>query len=433
MKRLIVVVVLLLGLFMAMAAPGQAGDIARPTLQELFQQARSRPDIQDAELAVAEVSGAQEQTTASLYPKVFGIGRLERYNSPTNLRPLPPTEVNPAKGEAVPFSDTISRYGLVFQMPLYVQPLYTLSKKTAALREKANIQRQIELVRKEATIVSLNSSLQALEGLEAALISREKSLQETLNALRIRVDSGKTPESEWMKVDRLMLDIQRQRIEVERKKSQVIRDLFQHTGVALTGSVPMAMISPIQTAPYPALLASGKDVDAARFEVRRVWEQLYPSLTLEGSLFENDGTAYNTDTHVHRTYDSVAIMLKVPLFEKEIWSTARVAEIREARSKQGYEKLRIELEALDAELERRMPLLDSAVRLAEQSVAKAGELLDIARVAYSVERMTTEEYLRYEADVLSAEAELRRSIDDRWQALAQKAVLHGQLLEGNVQ
>jgi len=424
---------LLLGLFVGGIAPAQTIDTGRPTLADLFQQARSRPDIQDAELATAEASAAQEQAAAGLYPKVFGIGRVESYNSPTNLRPLPPTEVNPAKGEAVPFSDTITRYGLVFQMPLYVQPLYTLSRKTAVLLEKANIQRQIELVRKEAAIVSLNSSLYALEGLEAALLSREKSLQETLKTLRIRVDSGKTPESEWMKVDRLILDIQRQRVDVERRKSQVFRDLFQHTGVTLTGSVPMTLVSSIRTAPYPALLAAGKDVDAARFEARRVREQFYPSLSIEGSLLENDGTAYNTDTHVHRSYDSVAVMLKLPLFEKEIWSAGRVAEIREARSRQGYEKLRIELEALDAELERRFPLLDSALRLAEQSVTRAGELLDIARVAYSVERMTTEEYLRYEADVLSAEAERCRSIDDRWQALAQKAVLYGQLLEGIIQ
>jgi hypothetical protein len=59
--------------------------------------------------------------------------------------------------------------------------------------------------------------------------------------------------------------------------------------------------------------------------------------------------------------------------------------------------------------------------------------LQIARVAYRNERLTTEEYLRYEADVLQADAGLYQAQNDQWQVLAQQAVLYGAELTGVVQ
>ena len=66
-----------------------------------------------------------------------------------------------------------------------------------------------------------------------------------------------------------------------------------------------------------------------------------------------------------------------------------------------------------------MPTLESTTPITPELIAAHG--------------ITTEEYLRYEADVLQAQSETHRSLNDRWQVIAQQAVLYGNDLEGEIQ
>ncbi len=54
-------------------------------------------------------------------------------------------------------------------------------------------------------------------------------------------------------------------------------------------------------------------------------------------------------------------------------------------------------------------------------------------MAYRNGRMTTEDYLRYEAQVLDAAAALDQTAVERWQVISRQAVLFGDELTGVVQ
>jgi hypothetical protein len=60
-------------IFLLLASAASATDIT-----ELIRAAKHQSDIQDSELAYA-----------ALFPKIDGVERYEKYNSPINLRPLP--------------------------------------------------------------------------------------------------------------------------------------------------------------------------------------------------------------------------------------------------------------------------------------------------------------------------------------------------------
>jgi len=425
-KEITTITICIICLLLASAA--SATDIT-----ELIRAARHQPDIQDSELAITESGLQVDLAYAALYPKIDAVARYEKYNSPTNLRPLPPTEVNPLRGDPVPFSNDIFRYGVTFQMPVYVQSVYTLAGKMKLLKEKAGLQKQIDVVKKEAAIVSLNSTMTYLDGVQKAIISRKASLAETISSLTIKVDTGRTAEAELMKVQKLMADLERQENDISQKQLEITRDIYKLTQMEIRAPLPMTLKTALVQDRFIAVQAIEKEVAAAEKDVQRAREQFYPSVYLEGFLSENEGTAYNTDSHIDRTYNGVSLILKIPLFEKSTYVSNETARIRLKRSQKGLEKTRIELEALAGYLNQRLPLIESAIRLAESSVGQSEELLKIAAVAYRTERITTEEYLRYEADVLQAQSETHRSLNDRWQVIAQQAVLYGNDLEGDIQ
>ena len=80
-------------------------------------------------------------------------------------------------------------------------------------------------------------------------------------------------------------------------------------------------------------------------------------------------------------------------------------------------------------LEDSLPLLDHSLQLYKQSVANKKKLLAIAKVSYNSARLSTEEYLRYEDDVVTEKANLYKTQATKWQTLMQLAVIYGNNIE----
>jgi len=80
-----------------------AGTGSAATITDLFEAVARQPAVAVSELGIQESALNKQTATDSLYPKFSLFGRGEMYNSPTNLRPMPPTEVNIAAGESIPF------------------------------------------------------------------------------------------------------------------------------------------------------------------------------------------------------------------------------------------------------------------------------------------------------------------------------------------
>jgi outer membrane protein TolC len=422
---LIVVLVLLA---VSPAPQATAMDIA-----SLLAAAREQPDIQEKELAVAEADLRVTEAYAALFPKLSLYGRYEDYSSPTNMRPFFPTEGTAARGDSLEFSRTIARYGGTAQMPLYVKSLYTVADQVKLLKDKAVTAKQIDLVRKEATVVVLNSLFTSLVRSDAALTAREASLQDTLDMTERKVALGRAAEAERLKIQKALSDLAQQHNDVRVKILDVQRDLRKLTGLALDAPAPMQKTVDVHPGPFLALRVLETDLAAAQKDVQRAREQFYPTLSLEGGLSLNEGTAYNTGGHVERSYNFVALVLRIPLFDKSLFSANDIAAVKVQRAEQTLEQNKRELSALAQNLQDKGPVLARATAVAQEIVETQTRLLQIARVAYRNERLTTEEYLRYEADVLQADAGLYQAQNDQWQVLAQQAVLYGAELTGVVQ
>jgi outer membrane protein TolC len=423
MKQMILVVALSL----LWAGQGRAIGI-----RDLLDAAARQPGYDVSVMSVRESALQQKRSTSALFPTLGLFGRFESYNSPTNLRPMPPTEVNIQAGESIPFSREILRYGMTFDAPVYVRELYVLRKKAALLKEKAETDRQLDLLGRQAAVVSLNSALAYLQGLDKAIAARRASLRKTLEDMALKVKSGRSPESELLKIRKTLNDLDQQRNELAAKRLDTLRELGALTGITLTDPVPMTLVQKPHGTSYLPVTAAQYNADAARKEVERRRAARLPVLSITGMLSGNDGEAYNTDSHVYRSYNEAALVLKIPLFDRSLATDEAIARVQLEKAKRKLAQTRIDTASLADTLERKIPIIEKSIELAEQSISDSQRLLAVARVAVRSGRMTLEDYLRYESDVLAAQASLYQAREQRWQVLSQQAALYGADLKGVV-
>jgi len=402
------------------------------TLKELLDAVEKQPGHEVAVMSVQESIKEKDRATAALFPKLGAFGRYERYNSPTNLRPMPPTEVNVQAGDSIPFSREILRYGLTFDAPLYVHELYVLRKKAAILQGKSEIDRQLDLVRRQASAVSLNSVLTYLTSLEGALKARRASLAKTMEDMAVKVKTGRAPESELLKIQKSMNDLEQQQDELATKRIDTLKELRSLTGIDLTEPVPMTLIQKPSGDTFLAVTAAQYAAEAAQKEFERRRAARFPTLSVTGFASGNDGEAYNTDKHIYRSYHEIALVLKVPLFDRSISADEALARVQAEKAKKQLAQTKIDSEALAKALSEKLPVIEHSIEVAEKSVSNTKQLLEIAKVALNAGRMIVEEYLRYESDVLAAESTLYQTRHQLWETVAQQAILYGTDLRGVV-
>lgn len=395
------------------------------TIQELLDAVAEQPGMIASELTVRQGGLQVEAADAKLSPTVDLFGRFESYNSPTNLRPMPPTEINLGAGDSAPFSREILRYGLSFEAPLYVAAILRLREKSRLLARKSEIAHLINLISRQATVVSLNSGLAHLDKLMEAVDGRLASLAKTRNDVEIKVNNGRTAGAELLKIENSILDLKQQQNDLTDKSLTLRRDLEKLTGLDIQDPAPMALIAPPEAGEFIAADLKESELAVREKEVARLKARRLPSVLLFGNVSGNDGEAYNTDEHIFRPYNMIGIGLKMPLFDRTMGTDERLATIAAKKAGKELAELEIELAASEKNLRRRLPLAKRSLRLAEEALANNNKLLAIARVAYDAGRTTTEEYLRYEAEVLASQAQVARAVDNRWQIIAQQAVLYG--------
>jgi len=422
--------VTLLLLLLSWARPVQA---AGPTITSLLEAVARQPDLAASSLGVKSVDVQLQQARAELYPKLSAFGNYTMYSSPTNLRPMPPTEVNVAAGDSIPFSENILRYGLKVEMPLFVKSLYSLADKVKQVQEASRAGHKLRLISRQAAVVSLDASLAYTSHLDDAIASRIESLSKTGDDLHLAVDNGRAPESELLKVATALNDLQNQRNDLRRQTINLTSQLEQLTGVRLDRFVPIALKRPVAEDRYLRQQQQAANVAASEKELQQAWDRHYPTLKLEGVISENEGEAYNTGRSIERSYNYVGVALTFPLFDRQLSTSIDQAKIQLQRQRQQLAQLRQDLAAEAESLKQQLPVIEHSTQLAQTSLENDRRLLTIAKVAYRTGRMTTEEYLRFETQVLNAEAALQKANLDRWQVISQQAVLYGDELTGVVQ
>ncbi len=392
-----------------------------------------QPGLQSSQLETQAASIQLEQARADLYPKLSAFAGYEQYNSPTNLRPMPPTEVNVAAGDSLPFSKEIERYGLKVEMPLFIKGLYTLADKVKQLQQVSTIGHKQNVVTRQAEMVSVDASLAYVTHLNAAIAARLDSLQKTHDDLQMAVNNGRIPESELLKLQNSINILQKQQNDLRIQRLSLVNQLKQLTGLSIDDFVPLTQQRPVVDGEILREQQQRASVAVAEKEVQRAWDQHYPTVKLVGSLTENYGTAYNTDESIDRSYNYFGINISLPLFDQSLSSSIDLAQNQLHREKKRLAQVQIDVAAEADTLRQQLPILERSQYLALKSFENSKKILEIARVSFRNGRITTEEYLRNETEVLDTEAAVHQTNRDRWQVICRQAVLFGDDLTGVVQ
>ena len=175
-----------------------------------------------------------------------------------------------------------------------------------------------------------------------------------------------------------------------------------------------------------------KMIDATRLSARAEKEKLYPALVAQANYVYNHGKSYNNNETVNNNFTTAGLTLKIPIFEKPQYARIKLSNIEVSEQENELEKIRLEITAEATQLEKSLTIIEKAIELNKNSILSKQELLDISKESYLKDRMTIEDYLKYEDDLLFEKAKLYQTQAEKWQTLMKLAVIYGNNIENLV-
>ncbi|WP_457748852.1 TolC family protein [Sulfurimonas sp.] len=407
------------------------------SLTELFTALKEHAQTKEDEMLVQKSVIEKDLVYAQLYPKVNLFASYDNYSTPTGMIPVPPDTlvglVSDPANPTQPFTYNMYKTGAKFSMPLFVKSIYTTAKKAQALQKSAKAKKELNLLKNEAVIVGANANFLYLNALLKALHVKEKSLQETKKTTQIKVNNGRAPASTLYKINDALNQVAIAKNNIQLQKKKFISTIETLTGIVLEQPVQMQEKSSFSKGEMKSLQPLEEKVRADRLGIQAQKEKLYPTLTAHGSYVFSKAKAYNNGLDANEKYGNVGIVVNIPLLAMDNYTSIKLSKIKLHASEIALEKLSDELHSQAKMLEDSLPLLDNSLKLYSHSVADKKKLLVIAKVSYKSGRLSTEEYLRYEDDVVAAEANLYKTKATKWQTLMQLAVIYANNIEEMVQ
>jgi len=402
--------------------------LSATTLPELFTALKHHSQTKSDEMLIQKAEVAQDMANAKLYPTINLFAKYDYYTTASGMVPVPPDELFVMIKDptiAQPFSQNIMREGANFTMPLFVKSIFTMSDKAEKMHKSAKAKKYINLLKNEALIVGVNANLSYLVALEKSLNTKELSLQETQKTIRIKVDNGRAPASALYKIEDGLNQISITKNSIALQKEQLLSNIRSITGITLDAPIPMSEATPLQTSSEIESLKPLKlKIEANELDVRAQNEKLYPSVVAYGSYAFSQANAYNNDKNINEDYGNVGVMINIPLLAMDRYQNINKAKIEVQSDSIELQKLQDELRSKAKMLQNSLPLLANSIKLSQQSIENKEKLLKIAKVNYTSGRLATEEYLRYEDDVVAAKAKLYKTEAQKWQLLMQLAVIY---------
>lgn len=401
------------------------------TIDDLFQALKSSSYTQSDKIKIEQAKSAQDEAYSKLYPKINLFAQYNNYSSPTNMLPVPPkrsgTFSNP--NVAQPFSYNIAKTGISISMPIFVKSIYTYGKKAKIVQESAKKSKYINLLQNEAIIVGGNANLGYIEELRKSLDSKERSLLETKKTLQIKVDNGRTPASALYKLNDELNQIKISKDSIELQKQQIQSSIEKLTKIHLDKAVDMKEVNSLSFNNFKSLEPLEKKIEANKIEVKAQKEKFYPSIVANATYSRSMADAYNNDKTLYENYGVVGVSLNIPLYQKEQTQAITKAKLELKSSQNRLDTLRNELKVNANSLKESLEILKNSINLYKNSVENKKELLKIAKVNFNQGRLSTEEYLRYEDNLVQAKANLYKAKAQQWQTTVQLAVIYGNNIE----
>jgi len=402
------------------------------TLTELFDALKEHSQTKSDEMVIKKAEIAGSQATSKLYPSINLFGAYDNYNTPTGLLPVVPNEMSKMlknQNIAQPFSENIYRAGANFTMPIFVKSIFTYAKKAKEMQKSAKARKHINLLKNEALIVGTNAQLKYLSELGKSLDIKEKSLLETQKTLKIKVDNGRSPASSLYKIDDSLNQINIAKNNIALQKNKMISSIESITGIRLDTPINIEQRMSYSKNNLASLKPLQEKIVANKLSIKAQKEKLYPSLVAHGSYVFSKAKAYNNNKDVNEEYGNIGIVLNIPLLQMSQYDEIKKSKLEVKSDEIELQKLTDELKARASMLENSLGLYDNSIKLLQKSVKNKTKLLEIAKLNYKNARLSTEEYLRYEDEVVDAKAKLYQTKAQKWQALMELAVIYANNIE----
>jgi len=402
------------------------------SITALFDSLKTHPKALADDLVLEKALAGKRMATGNLYPKIDAFGTYDYTTSPAGMLPIAPNELlamvkNPTVAQ--PFSQNILRVGASVSMPVFVKSIYTMASKAKTMYRSAEAMKYINLLKNEAMIVSLNANLKFMNEMISALNKKRQSILKTREIITLKVNNNRAPKSALLKINNAInqIDLAIAGININKTKaSSMIQSL---TGIYLENEIPMIQTGTYADSGLVALNPLRYKIDAEKLGLRAEKEKLLPMLVARGNYNHSIANAYNNNGSVNKDYATVGLVLKVPIFNKTQYAkiTKTNLEVRELENTLADKELELSTEA--RQLQINLKIIENTIKLYEQSIKDKKELLKVAKVAYNSDRMTIEDYLKYEDDYVMEKSKYYKAIAEKWQTLMKLAVIYGNNIE----
>jgi outer membrane protein TolC len=317
-------------------------------------------------------------------------------------------------------------------MPIFIKSIYTTASKAKYLQKSAKAKKHINLLQNEAIIVSSNANLLYIDALTKALESKKQSLLKTKEIIEVKVKNGRAPGSSLLIINNGVNQVEATKNEIAISREKAIAAIETLTGIRMKNPVTMLETTGIDTSAIKSLEPLQQKVTADKLGFRAEKEKLLPSILLRGNYNHSFANAYNNDIAIDENYTTYGVVVSLPIFNKSQYAQIKKSKIVYNSTKNEYAKLKLSLEAQANQLENSLQLLYKSEKLYQQNVKDKEEILAIAKVSYQSGRISIEDYLKYEDDLVLEKSKLYKAQAEKWQTLVKLAVIYGNNIENLV-
>jgi outer membrane protein TolC len=400
-------------------------------LNELFDAIKKTPDTQIDKILIKKTKTIKKEIIGSLYPSISIFASAEHFSTPTNLRPVPPTvsaKITQEHG-GYPFSQNIEKIGFTASMPIFVKNIYDTKNKISHLLKASEYKAKINLLKRESLLVTLLSKYNYLNKLKNALTQEKNSISTTLKAIEVGVKVGRIPEFNALRLKDALNQIDIKISGINTQIDSTISEIYKLTKIKLSSPVTFNIASNVEKKEFLAIKPLKENLNATNYDIKIAKDSFWPKLMLQVKGYRAFAKAYNNDDKLALNYVSAGVYINWDIFNKKNYEEIEKTKLQKLQNSLEIQKTIKDLNAQVMKITNSLKELKKSILLAQNSIEIKEELLKGAKVAFKLNRMTVDDYLKYEDDLALAKANLANLIANKNTLIANLAFIYGNNLE----
>jgi len=413
-------------LILSIALILNAGEITN-----LFEAIKKTPDTKLDNILIKETKTMKKEVNGNLFPKINIFASYEHFSSPANIKPMPPTvsaQIS-TQHKGFWFSQNIKKVGFVATMPLFVKEIYDTKNKISYLITANKYKAKLNLLKREALLVTLLSKLNYLYSLKNALKDKQNSISTTYQAIEVGVKSGRIPEFKALRLKDALNQIKIKLTQIDASIANVKSQIYSLTNINLKKPVKFEIVKNISKKEFLALKPLKEKIKADLYDIKAKKDKFLPSFIIKAQGYRAFANAYNNDDNLALNFASIGIYLNWNIFDKSNIAAIEKSKIEKLKDNLTIQKTLKDLNSEVMKIKASLKEVKKAIVLTQNSIAIKEELLKSAKEAFILNTMTVDEYLGYEDDLTAAKANLANLIATKNSLLANLAFIYGNNLE----